>query len=218
MAFSETWFTLETNIEDLEILGYNMVSDDRTYSSGGGEALYLKDGYDFQRHEDLRIDAIENLWVDTGDLIVGIIYNPPNCLLGEFLDNMENVLHSIYLSKKKCLILGDINMKTLLKNSKCMKYLNLINSEGFSPLIFEATRITKNSISCIDHIHSNFISFSTSGSIAYKVADHLPVFSVVYEDPKHQPFPNTIEYRGFRKFQRQAFLNDFMKGDMDFCL
>ena len=142
-----------------------------TYSSGGGEALYLKDGYDFQIHEDLRIDAIENLWVDTGDLIVGIIYNPPNWLLGEFLDNMENVLHSIYLSKKKCLILGDINMKTLLKNSKCMKYLNLINSEGFSPLIFEATRITENSISCIDHIHSNFISFSTSGSIAYKVAD-----------------------------------------------
>ena len=40
MAFSETWFTSETNIEELEILGYNMVSDDRTYSSGGGVALY----------------------------------------------------------------------------------------------------------------------------------------------------------------------------------
>ena len=86
----------------------------------------------------------------------------------------------------------------------------MIYSEGFSPLIFEATRITENSISCIDHIHSNFISYSTSGSIAYKVADHLPVFAVVY-DPKHQPFPNTIEYRDFRKFQRQAFRNDLRK-------
>ena len=138
------------------------------------------------------VDGIENLWVYTGDIIVGIIYNPPNRSLGEFLDNMENPLHSIYLSKKKCLILGDININTLVKNSKSRKYLNLINSEGFSPLIFEATRITESSISCIDHIHSNFISFSTSGSIAYKVADHLPVFSVVY-DPKHQPFPNTIQ-------------------------
>ena len=36
--------------------------------------------------EDLRIDGIENLWVDTGELIVGVIYNPPNRLLGEFLD------------------------------------------------------------------------------------------------------------------------------------
>ena len=28
----------------------NMVSDDHTYSSGGGVALYLKNGYDFQIH------------------------------------------------------------------------------------------------------------------------------------------------------------------------
>ena len=51
MAFSETWFTSETNIEELEILGYNMVSDDCTYSSGGGVALCLRDGYDFQMRE-----------------------------------------------------------------------------------------------------------------------------------------------------------------------
>ena len=159
MAFSETWFTPETNIEELEILGYNMVSDDRIYSSGRRVALYLRDGYDFQMREDLRIDGIENLWVDTGELIVGIIYNPPNRSLGEFFDNMENALHSIYLSKKKCLILGDININTLVKNFKSRKYLNLIYSEGFSPL-------TENSISCIDYSHSNFISYSTSGSIA----------------------------------------------------
>lgn len=47
MAFFEIWFILEINIEDLEIFGYNMVSDDRIYLSGGGEVFYLKDGYDF---------------------------------------------------------------------------------------------------------------------------------------------------------------------------
>ena len=76
------------------------------------------------------------------ELIAGIIlYNPPNNFLGEFLDNMENALHSIYLSKKKCLILGDnfININTVVKKFKSRKYLNLINSEGFNPLIFEAT-------------------------------------------------------------------------------
>ena len=138
MAFSETWFTPETNIKELEILGYNMVSDDCTYSSGGRVALYLRNGYDFQMRE----DGLENLWVDTGELIVGIIYNPPNHLLGKFLDNMENALHSIYLSKKKCLILGDININTLVKNFKPRKYLNLIYYEIFSPLIFEATRLS----------------------------------------------------------------------------
>ena len=74
---------------------------------------------------DLRFDGIENLWVDTGELIVGVNYNPPNRLLGEFLDNIENALHSIYLSKKKCLILGDININTLVKN------FNPFPSKGF---------------------------------------------------------------------------------------
>ena len=76
------------------------------------------------------------------ELIAGIIlYTPPNNFLAEFLDNMENALHSIYLSKKKCLILGDnfININTVVKKLKSRKYLNFINSEGFNPLIFEAT-------------------------------------------------------------------------------
>ena len=47
-----------------------MVSDDGTYSSGGRVALYLKDGYDFQIREELRMHEIENLWVDTGELTV----------------------------------------------------------------------------------------------------------------------------------------------------
>ena len=57
MDFSENWFTRETSIENLEILGYNIVRDGPTYSSGGGVALYLKDGYDFQIREDLNTKA-----------------------------------------------------------------------------------------------------------------------------------------------------------------
>ena len=40
--------------------------------------------------------------------------------------------------------MGDININTLTKTSISKEYLNLIQSEGFSQLIFEATRITEN--------------------------------------------------------------------------
>ena len=52
----------------------------------------------------LKIDGIENIRPDTQDLLIGIIYNPPNRPQGEFLDEFEQVLHSIFLSKRKCLI------------------------------------------------------------------------------------------------------------------
>ena len=74
-------------------------------------------------------------------------------------------------------------MKTsiLLKKSNIAKeYLNLVRSEGFKPLISEATRITETSQTFLDHIHINFSLPSTSGSIAIEIAGHLPVFSILY--------------------------------------
>ena len=91
-------------------------------------------------------------------MLIGVIYNPPNRSRREFLDEFEQLLHSIFLSKRKCLILGDFNINMLVKSTIAKEYLNLIHSEGFNPLILEATRITESTTSCIDHIHSNFIS------------------------------------------------------------
>ena len=47
--------------------------------------------------DDLKVDGIENIWVDTQDLLIGVIYNPPNRSQREFLDAFEHVLHSIFV-------------------------------------------------------------------------------------------------------------------------
>ena len=115
--------------------------------------------------------------------------------------------HFIFLSKRKCLILGDININTLVKITIAKEHLNLVHSEGFNPLIFEANRITETTISCVDHIYSNFVTSSTSGSIAVEIADHLFVFSLSY-DPLLSPFPDTIKIRDSIRFDEIAFLDE----------
>ena len=55
-----------------------MITDNRISSIGGGVALFLKEDVDYCLREDLRIDGIENIWVETQNLIIGVIYNPPN--------------------------------------------------------------------------------------------------------------------------------------------
>ena len=207
IACSETWITPQVDPESIKIAGYNLLTDNRNFSNGGGVALYLKSNINYMLRDDLKIDDIENIWVDTQDLLIGVIYNPPNRSQREFLDEFEQVLHTIFLSKRKCLILGDFNINTLVKSTIAKEYLNLVHSEGFNPLIFEATRITETTISCIDHIHSNFVYSSTSGSIAVEIADHLPVFSLSY-DPLLSPFPDTIEIRDFKRFDEIAFRDE----------
>ena len=140
-------------------------------------------------------------------MIIGIIYKPPIFSNSEFLDKLEVNLHNIFLSKKKCLIMRDTNINTLTKSSLSKDYINLLQSEAFNPLIFEATRVTQFSQICIDHIFINYATPSTSGIIAVEIADHLPVFTILY-DAELNPFPDSIEFRDFKGFNRECFKSD----------
>ena len=98
---SETWFTSETDSTSFQIPGYTLLCENRTFSTGGGVALYVRSDCSFSIRNDLKIDLVENLWIETDNMIVGVIYKPPNFSNLEFLDKLERTLHNVFLSKKK---------------------------------------------------------------------------------------------------------------------
>ena len=127
MACSETWIAAQIDPGCFDIQGYNMLIDNRLSSTGGGVALYLKSSFDYFLRNDLKMDCIENIWVKTDDLLIGVIYNPP--VRREFLEQFEQVLHAIFLFKQKCPILGDINthcIYALVRRTMAKEYVNLI--------------------------------------------------------------------------------------------
>ena len=40
---------------------------------GGGVALYTKSDRNFHLRDDLRTDTMKNVWIETQDLIIGVI-------------------------------------------------------------------------------------------------------------------------------------------------
>lgn len=105
----------QTDANSFQMPGYALISDNRTHSTGGGEALFVRSDYTFRVRNDLKIDHIENIWIETQDMIIGVIYTPPNFCNPDFLDRLEETLNSIFLSKKKSFIMGDTNTKPLRK-------------------------------------------------------------------------------------------------------
>ena len=83
-----------------QIPGYTLLNENRTLSTGGGVALYARSGYSFSIRNDLKIDSIENLWIETNDIIVGVIYKPPNFSNPEFFDKLERTLHNVFSQRK----------------------------------------------------------------------------------------------------------------------
>ena len=112
---SETWLSPQTNLDCLNIPGYVLVNNNREFSSGGGVGLFIKLEHNFKLRIKgrLELDIIKNVWIETQYLIVGVIYKPPSLSNREFLDKFEETLQTIYLSNKKCLIMGDDNFNTL---------------------------------------------------------------------------------------------------------
>ena len=123
IACSETWFTSKTDNTCFQIPGYTSVNENHTFSTGGGVALYVSLGYSFSLRNDIKIDSIENLWIETNDMIVGVIYKRPNFSNQKFLDKLERTLHNVFFSKKKCILMGDININILTKTSVSKEYL-----------------------------------------------------------------------------------------------
>ena len=54
---------------------------------------------------------------------------------------------------------------------------------------------------------------STSKSIAVEIADHLPVFSLMY-NLKCSPIPDTIKVRDFKKIDEISFLKYVKKREL----
>ena len=88
-ACSETWLSPHSYLDCFSIPGYVFITDNRTYSSGGGVGLYVNSDRKFHLRDDLTIDTIENVWIETQDLIIDVIYKPPS---------LSNRLTRIYYS------------------------------------------------------------------------------------------------------------------------
>ena len=86
---SQTWLSPHSYLDCFLIPGYVFINDNRTYSSGVGVGLYIKSDRNFHLQDDLRIDTIENVWTETQDLIIGVIYKPPSLSNRDFLDKLE---------------------------------------------------------------------------------------------------------------------------------
>ena len=57
--------------------------------------MYVKSDRNFHLRDDLRTETIENVWIETQDLIIGVIYKEPSLSHRDFLDKLEENLHTI---------------------------------------------------------------------------------------------------------------------------
>ena len=84
---------------------------------GGGVAVYIKQGIHFTQREYLSVfnDSIETVFIEIDtfevhsekNVIVGVIYRPPNTDMKHFSEAMTNVFEGLQRENKLCYLMGD---------------------------------------------------------------------------------------------------------------
>ena len=204
IGITETW--LRDSSHHTDISGYNFVHNPRKDRTGGGVGLYLADNFDFKCRPDLVFsctECAESLFVEINrpkekNIIVGVVYRPPNSNLRDFMNSLDSLLASVSKENKICYVLGDWNLDLI--NHHCHdttgELLETMYSRMFFPLITRPTRITSNTATLIDNIFTNNLNnLSVSGLMFCDISDHLPIFTLLLDQNKNLNKTSWLSFR-----------------------
>ena len=114
IGISETWAV--TDSDHLSIPGYTCFSKARKNRGGGGVTLYLQDKLTLKTklRPDLSIDDLSNsLFIQltnskSKNIIIGVIYKPPDIDVDKFTDNLESVLKTLVKERRPSYLMGGL--------------------------------------------------------------------------------------------------------------
>ena len=192
IGLSETWIQ-ESNVLISGIDGYKCEHVYREKKTGGGVSLFVKNSIDYTKRDDLIMlnDSIETVFIEVeanilktlNNVIIGVIYRPPNSDINSFMSDLKCILSKLDKEKKCIYVMGDFNLNLLNMDNHLptSEFLEIMYSFSYFPLINKPTRIKKDSATLIDNIFCNTFSKDIvvdSGIFFTDISDHFPIFSI----------------------------------------
>ena len=223
----------ETRLQDdkhnndiVSISDYVFIRRDANYKLHTGIGVYIHNcisQYVIRRH-DLETPSIENIWLEmrtpkNPPLLIAFVYRNGKSQ-DSWMEDFANMLDAASLHNLNMIILGDLNIDLLPKNSSCnlvKKWNDYINMYGLKQLIKDPTRVEKLgkivTSSLIDHIYVNCVPIVKRTFISHhSISDHKAIICDLSYDmikrPSKRGNHKYIIYRNFKSFSKPAFLND----------
>ena len=226
IAITETWLN-DITCDLYSLPGYNFTEQHRSDKCGGGVGIFVHDHMNYSERNDLSVfnEYCESLFIEVDrtnmikekNIVIGVIYRPPNTDIPHFIDIMKDTLDKIKNENKICYLVGDynINLINIESHSLTSEFNDVMYSGGFIPLITRPTRVTQTSATLIDNIYSNQIldrDHSLNGIMMTDVSDHYPIFHVAkYSHPQNNEI--SITRRNYTTRNKDNFMSQLSNID-----
>lgn len=226
IAISETWVNNNHDTSSFNIPEYDLILNNRESKSGGGVGLYLKSNIKYQIRHDLKLSTDElsdSLFIEIirekdKNIVIGVLYRPPDSNTAKFLESLETILSTIDKERKSCTLTGDFNFDLLnhFSHAPTNEYIDLLFSYSYFPLISRPTRIAKHSATLLDHIFTNVLENNIeSGIFLSDISDHFGVFQIINSEIKVSSTVQQDYRRIFNDANVNSFITDVQNTDWD---
>lgn len=177
--------------KNFELSGYTTIYNESRFTKCDGCIVFVKNSILIDYHI-VKVTNSHFIHVNLckNDIKIGLsaIYRSPSVQLESFLENLNIFLENIFLARTNDqnnieIFGGDININILDRgNTNVENYIDSLNEKGFHSVINQATRIDKNSSTCIDHLFVRIKSdFRTRGVILDSgFSDHCPILLNIF--------------------------------------
>ena len=222
MALNETWLSDHITNASLFIPNYKFFRVDRP-SRGGGIMFLLHNRFQGYIESSLLTSHIELLHISIDlkcSLPINLItlYRPPSSNLGSFYQSLRTFLNNIDYIGLPLILLGDINVNMLIKNSKSKEFTALINDYSLQLMNNKSTYITMHSSTLLDVIVCNkkanqYINNITTEIVGF--SDHNAI-TFGYKKPKPLKHPPRLIYQYNLTYANEIhFLNNLQEINID---
>jgi len=158
-----------------------------THKNAGGVGIYVRNCIDFIILNKLQIKNCDcgTLWIEMKlndeKYAGGVIHRHPDHNFKTFSEELFRILHELNGIKYTYFVCGDFNINLMhySKVKRVTDYVDVLQSLSCKLLIEKTDRITKHSITHINHIYTNYVKSSiVSGIIIDDLSDNLPIFAI----------------------------------------
>ena len=222
IALTETWLKPYINDSQLDIENYNISRCDRSTRVGGGVFLYSQESLpitSFETFDDKICQALLRK-CETAEIIICVIYRPPDAPISSFKACLEFIAYYIldHESYETCL-LGDFNFPMIdwnsgvilsgsssATNQSAVLLLDFMVDNLLSQYILEPTRLNN----CLDLCLSDAPNLVTVSVTDTPLSDHKLLEIFLSHDPC-RPDPSVLPNFSVSSFRSL----DFYKADYD---
>ena len=220
IGVTETWLRPSDTqglLDEITPAGFQLHHVPRRNKRGGGVAVFVRNDIDGVHYQTDQRETFEPITVklseqQSSQLLVHIIYRPPNTIKSKFIEEFTCFMEAAALSPHENIVLGDVNIQLDSQNCWTDNFNTVLSDFDFIQHVSTPTHIQGHILDVL--CTSKSLTSSIHHYVKDGISDHLAVFFTATFPVKNSCRVKRLKIRKIGKINKTDFMSDIANSEL----